>query len=237
MNSELFWRASDICWPPIQKKTVGPWVIREGGGGGSRVSSTTPIGDCSRKDISLAEREMHGLGQSNVFQIRRKDKELDLLLSKKGYSLVDRTVIYKCNIAEISCLSVPSVTTFDIWPPLNMMKIIWDKGGITDGRLSVMRRCKVKKTTILGRIENKAAGCAFVSQSNGISIIQSLFVLPKYSRKGLARHVIIEAAKWGEKEGSSYLALMVGKHNKRARSLYDGLGMKVLESYHYRVKG
>ncbi len=100
-----------------------------------------------------------------------------------------------------------------------------------------MRRCKVKKTTILGRIENKAAGCAFVSQSNGISIIQSLFVLPKYRRKGLARYVIIEAAKWGEKEGSSYLALMVGKHNKRARSLYDGLGMKVLESYHYRVKG
>ena len=236
MNGELFWRASDICWPSIQKKTVGPWVIRKGGSGGSRVSSTTPIGEYSKEDISLAEREMHALGQSNIFQIRRKDKDLDFLLSKKGYSLVDKTLIYTCNIGEISCLTVPPVTAFNIWPPLSIMEIIWGKAGITGGRLSVMRRCDVKKTTILGRMENKAAGCAFVSQSDGIAIIQSMFVLPKYRRKGLARNILIEAAKWGLKEGSSYLALMTGKYNKEARALYDGLGMKVLESYHYRVK-
>lgn len=236
MNSELFWHASDLCWPPIRKKTIGPWVIREGGGGGSRVSSTISAGDYSKEDVSLAEREMQMLGQSNIFQIRNSDEDLDILLRKKGYSLVDETVIYKCKIGEISCLNVPPVTTFNVWPPLSIMESIWDKGGINDARLSVMRRCNVRKTAILGRIENKAAGCAFVSHSEGVSIIQSVFVLPQYRRKGLARYIITEAAKWGVEEDTSYLALMVSKYNKEARNLYDGLGMKRIDSYHYRVK-
>jgi len=236
MNAELFWRASDLCWPPIRKKTVGPWVIREGGGGGRRVSSTTPIGDYSKEDILLAEREMQALGQPNIFQIRNKDEDLDILLKEKGYSLVDKTVIYTGNIVEISGLRVPPVTTFNVWPYLSIMKSIWEKGGITDARLSVMRRCNVRKTAILGRIENKAAGCAFISQSEGVSIIQSVFVLPQYRRKGLSRYIISEAAKWGVGEGTSYLALMTSKYNRKARNLYDGLGMKMIDTYHYRVK-
>ena len=163
MTPSSFWTASEVCWPPLNKKFIGPWIIREGEGGGNRVSSTT-ANDC---------------------------------LTKKD---------------------------------------IWKIGGTTDSRMAVMVRCKVRKTAILGRIENKVAGCAFISEYKGIAILQSLFVLPNYRRKGLAGFIISESVKWASYKESSYLALMTDKYNKEARGLYDSLGMTVIDNYHYRVK-
>lgn len=236
MTPNSFWAASEICWPPLNKKNIGPWVIREGAGGGSRVSSTTANDFFTKEDIFIAENHMQLLNQKNIFQIREKDLELDNILDRLGYSLVDKTVVYGSKIAKMSSPCVPPMTAFNIWPPLRIMKDIWEIGGTTDSRISVMERCKVRKTAILGRIENKAAGCAFISEYKGIAILQALFVLPSYRRKGLARFLISESVKWVSYADSAYLALMTDKYNKEARGLYDSLGMKIIDKYHYRVK-
>ena len=236
MTPNSFWAASEICWPPLNKKNIGPWVIREGEGGGNRVSSTTANDFFTKEDIFIAENHMQLLNQKNIFQIREKDLELDNILERLGYSLVDKTVVYGLKIAKMSSPCVPPMTAFNIWPPLRIMKDIWEVGGTTDSRISVMERCKVRKTAILGRIENKAAGCAFISEYKGIAILQALFVLPSYRRKGLARFLISESVKWVSYADSAYLALMTDKYNKEARGLYDSLGMKIIDKYHYRVK-
>lgn len=236
MTPNSFWAASEICWPPLNKKNIGPWVIREGEGGGNRVSSTTANDFFTKEDIFIAENHMQLLNQKNIFHIREKDLELDNILERLGYSLVDKTVVYGLKIAKMSSPCVPPMTAFNIWPPLRIMKDIWEIGGTTDSRISVMERCKVRKTAILGRIENKAAGCAFISEYKGIAILQALFVLPSYRRKGLARFLISESVKWVSYADSAYLALMTDKYNKEARGLYDSLGMKIIDKYHYRVK-
>ena len=236
MTPSSFWTASEVCWPPLNKKSIGPWIIREGEGGGNRVSSTT-ANDCfTKKDIFLAENHMSLLNQENIFHIRQKDSELDYILEGLGYSLVDKPLVYGSKIAKMSPPCVPPMTVFNIWPPLRIMKDIWKIGGTTDSRMAVMARCKVRKTAILGRIENKVAGCAFISEYKGIAILQSLFVLPNYRRKGLAGFIISESVKWASYKESSYLALMTDKYNKEARGLYDSLGMTVIDNYHYRVK-
>ena len=236
MTPNSFWAASETCWPPLNKKNIGPWVIREGEGGGNRVSSTTANDFFRKEDIFIAENHMQLLNQKNIFQILGKDLELDNILDRLGYSLVDKTVVYGSKIAKMSSPCVPPMTAFNIWPPLRIMKDIWEIGGTTDSRISVMERCKVRKTAILGRIENKAAGCAFISEYKGIAILQALFVLPSYRRKGLARFLISESVKWVSYAESAYLALMTDKYNKEARGLYDSLGMKIIDKYHYRVK-
>ena len=236
MTPNSFWAASETCWPPLNKKNIGPWVIREGAGGGNRVSSTTANDFFRKEDIFIAENHMQLLNQKNIFQIREKDLELDNILDRLGYSLVDKTVVYGSKIAKMSSPCVPPMTAFNIWPPLRIMKDIWEIGGTTDSRISVMERCKVRKTAILGRIENKAAGCAFISEYKGIAILQALFVLPSYRRKGLARFLISESVKWVSYAESAYLAIMTDKYNKEARGLYDSLGMKIIDKYHYRVK-
>ena len=236
MTPNSFWAASETCWPPLNKKNIGPWVIREGEGGGNRVSSTTANDFFRKEDIFIAENHMQLLNQKNIFHIREKDLELDNILDRLGYSLVDKTVVYGSKIAKMSSPCVPPMTAFNIWPPLRIMKDIWEIGGTTDSRISVMERCKVRKTAILGRIENKAAGCAFISEYKGVAILQALFVLPSYRRKGLARFLISESVKWVSYAESAYLALMTDKYNKEARGLYDSLGMKIIDKYHYRVK-
>ena len=70
MTPNSFWAASETCWPPLNKKNIGPWVIREGEGGGNRVSSTTANDFFTKEDIFIAENHMQLLNQKNIFQIR-----------------------------------------------------------------------------------------------------------------------------------------------------------------------
>ena len=88
MNLKDFWNASDVSWPPIKKFKMGSWTIREGGGGGNRVSATSLNNSNSflETDIVLAETAMKTLGQPYIFRIGKAEKKLDLTLEKLGYN-------------------------------------------------------------------------------------------------------------------------------------------------------
>jgi len=238
MNLKDFWNASDVCWPPIKKLEIGPWTIREGGGGGNRVSATSLNNSNSflDTDIVCAEAAMKALSQPYIFLIGKEERELDFTLETLGYNIVTPSVIYGCDIDRVSNFDIPPITTFNVWPPLEIMKKIWIEGGVSESRLSVMERSKGEKTTILGRVSNVVAGCAFVSIYSGISMVHSVLVHPNFRRKGLGRYMLNESAKWASGRGSSYIALQVTEQNNEARSLYKNLGMEVKGSYHYRVK-
>jgi GNAT superfamily N-acetyltransferase len=238
MNLKDFWNASDVSWPPIKKFKMGSWTIREGGGGGNRVSATSLNNSNSflKTDIVLAETAMKTLGQPYIFRIGKEEIKLDLTLEKFGYNIVTPSYIYGCDIDRVSNFDIPPITTFNVWPPLEIMKKIWIEGGMSENRISVMQRSKGEKTTILGRASNKVAGCAFVSIYNGISMVHSVFVHPSFRLKGLGRYMLYKSAQWAKDRGSSYITLQVTEQNKGARSLYSNLGMEVIGSYHYRVK-
>ena len=189
-----------------------------------------------KTDIALAEMEMKALGQPYIFRIGTEEKKLDLTLEKFGYNIVTPSFIYGCDIDRVSNFDIPPITTFNVWPPLEIMKKIWIEGGMSENRLSVMQRSKGEKTTILGRASNKVAGCAFVSTYNGISMVHSIFVHPNFRLKGLGRYMLYKSAQWAKERGSLHITLQVTEQNKGARSLYSNLGMEVIGSYHYRVK-
>ncbi|EPX77668.1 GNAT family N-acetyltransferase [Litoreibacter arenae] len=231
-TSELF-EIVAATWPAANETQVGPWLIREGQGGGKRVSAASPLGPVTQDDIALAVSEMEKLGQPALFALRPEDAKLDTILAQMGYEIVDPSVIF---LGPIFGTDVPPVTAFEIWPPLQIMKDLWAEGGIGEGRIAVMERVKGPKTSILGRVKDRAAGCAFIAIHNKTAMVHAVEVLPDYRREGLARNMMYAAARWAKDHGAERFALVTTGANTAAQSLYSSLGMSVVGRYHYRIK-
>ena len=86
---ETLYSVIDATWAPATMTETGPWTIREGQGGGQRVSATTANGAVSEADLPQAEEAMRALGQTPLFMIRKGDDALDAMLAERGYKVVD----------------------------------------------------------------------------------------------------------------------------------------------------
>lgn len=236
MSTDLF-AVADATWPAASTRKLGPWTIREGQGGGQRVSAATREGPLA--DIDAAEAAMADLGQSPLFMVRGEDAALDGALAARGYVVKDPVVIYSAAAASIASTPPPPVSTFTLWEPLTIMKELWAEGGIGPARLAVMGRVTGPKTAVLGRSQDRsqdrAAGVAFVAIHGKTAMLHALEVTPKQRRQGTAVNIMRRAAQWALDHGANTLTLLVTEANAPARALYASLGMQVVGHYHYRT--
>ena len=197
------------------------------------MSAARPAGPVTQNDVALAVAEMEKLGQQALFSLRPEDGQLDSILAQMGYEVLDPSILF---IGPVFEEVVPPVTAFDIWPPLQIMKDVWSEGGIGPSRIAVMERVTGPKTSILGRISDRAAGCAFVAMHGTTAMVHAVEVLPDYRRHGLARNMMYAAARWAKEQGAEHFSLVTTGSNVAAQSLYSSLGMSVVGRYHYRMK-
>lgn len=234
MTPALFAEAMEATWPPFATQTQGPWLIRDGAGGGKRVSAASPFGDWHEADIALAEAAMTALGQEPLFVIWPWDQALDDALAGRGYEKIDPVLAYA---APVTAFAPPAeLTSFPHWPPMQIGQEIWAEGGIGPGRLAVMERAKGPKTAILARSGDRPSGMGFVALHDDIALIHAVEVRPSQRRKGAARNILCAAAHWAAAHGADRLALAVTEANSGARALYASLGMQVVGHYHYRAR-
>lgn len=226
----------DATWPAARYHPTGPWLVREGQGGGSRVSAATAEGGWTEADIPLAEAAQAGLGQKPLFLIREGEDRLDAALAARGYSIADPVVVYSAPVQGLTGERPPPVTTFRLWPMLEIQREIWAEGGIGPARLAVMGRAPFPKTTILGRINDRAAGTAFVAAFGETAMLHALHVVADLRRQGTAIYIMREAAIWAQDVGATRLSVLVTRTNAAAGALYTSLGMEVVGHYHYRAK-
>ncbi|MFT6021977.1 MAG: ribosomal protein S18 acetylase RimI-like enzyme [Ascidiaceihabitans sp.] len=232
-SMDEIYAAMDATWPPARIWQDGPLTLREGQGGGGRVSSATQDQPVVDADIDAAETAMRAIDQTPRFQIRAGHDDLDALLAARGYDPLDETVVYAAPITKLMDISIPRVTTFCVWEPLAIMNEIWAKGGIGPARLNVMARAKTK-TGILSRWNEKPAGVAFAAVHNHICMVHAVEVLAHQRRMGVAVWMMRQAAFWGQSQGADTIALMTTRANVGANALYVGLGFNEVGGYHYR---
>lgn len=234
-DSPMLHPAVEATWPPSSTSRLGPWTIRKGPGG-KRVTAATAEDPFSPEDVADAVRAMAGMGQPPLFMIRDGDADLDAELAATGYEIVDPTLLYAIASAALTDRPMPSASAFRIWPPLAIMRELWLAGGIGPDRLAVMERAAEPKTALLARLEDRAAGCAFVACRGECAMIHAIEVAPPLRRKGAASILLRSAALWAQNRGAAFLALAVTRANGGARSLYASLGLAVVGQYHYRAK-
>lgn len=226
---------AEATWPAAARHRAGPWLIREGRGGGKRVSSVTIAGDWTANDIALAEAEQARIGQPPLFMLRDGEDDLDEELASRGYRMLDPVNIYAAPTELLTEEAVPAVTAFATWPMLEIMREIWEDGDVGPERIAVMERAGGRKTAILGRIGDRAAGTAFVAVDDGTAMLHALHILPGHRRRGLAVSMMRAAGFWAESQGARELTLLVTRANLPANALYASLGMQIVGNYHYRI--
>lgn len=236
MTPARIYATLEATWPAAAYHRHGPWLIREGQGGGQRVSATTAEGPFLAEDISAAESAMQALGQPLLFMIRQGDDLLDTALAARGYQRHDPVLAYAAPTGLLATPAPPAMSAFAIWPPLNIAAQLWADAGIGPGRLAVMQRVKGPKTTILGRLNDRASGIAFVACHGKTAMLHALEVCPAQRRQGSANNIMRAAAIWAQDQGAETLSLAVTEQNAPARALYASLGMEVVGPYHYRKK-
>lgn len=237
-DAQMLYRVIEATWPPARKFDVGPFTLRDGAGGGKRVSAATLNTDTQPRpeDLQEAEKRMTALGQSPLFMIREGDENFDSTLANAGYQIIDPVNLYSIKSAALTDVPIPRVTTFAVWEPLAIIRDLWAENGIGPERLDVMYRADGVKTALLGRIDDQPGAAAFVGIDSGIAMVHALEVRERHRRKGLASWMMRMAAFWACDNGANHLAVLCVKENVAANALYRGLGFAHVGSYHYRIK-
>jgi GNAT superfamily N-acetyltransferase len=226
----------DATWPARRVIETEAWTLRDGDGGGKRVSAATVKGAVTETDIDQAEEAMRDMGQDRLFMLREGDGALDAMLVDRGYQVIDAVTLYACPTHTLTQVPLPRVTAFCIWEPLAIMLEIWAAGGIGPARIRVMDRAQGPKTAILSRRDEKPAGAAFAALHDGIAMVHAVEVLPHQRRKKAAEWMMRAAAFWAEKQGAHTIAVVTTDANVAANTLYTSMGFAVVGHYHYRIK-
>ena len=225
--------ALEATWPPAARHPCGPFTLRDGAGGGKRVSAATLEGGLSPGAIDAAEAAMRAAGAPPLFMIRAGEDALDGALDARGYRKVDPTQFHVAPAADLAEAPRPS-SLFDCWPPLALQKQIWRDAGIGPDRLAVMDRAGEPRTAFIARFRNRAAGVGFLAIDDDIAMMHALEIEPGFRRQGVARYMLRGMADWACARGAMWFALAVTERNVAARGLYAALGMVEAGGYHYR---
>ncbi len=234
-SAETLFHAVDATWPAARAVVCGDWTVREGKGGGKRVSAATALTVGTVPNVGQAEEQMSALGQTPLFMIRSGEETLDAGLAARGYTVIDPVVVLCAPVSALMDRPIPRLTTFMIWEPLAIMAEIWAQGGIGPARLDVMRRTS-HKSAVLARWNQKPAGVGFVAREGDIAMVHAVEVLPAHRRQGVAQWIMRQAACWAAAEGAKTLAVLCTRANAPALALYAGLGFAPAAEYHYRQK-
>lgn len=217
---------TEATWPSAAVSEQAGWIIKDGAGGGKRVSAAVQLDE--NADITVAEAAMRDLGQDQLFQIREGDDALDQELANRGYALFDRVVLM---VGKISALDQTADGQMEDRPNSNMTKI-WAQGGIGPARLNIMDRAICPKA--YGRIDDKAV--AYAAIHNNICMAHAVEVSQDHRRQGLGRKIMHQIAGWADQQGADYMAVITVVENTAARTLYQNLGLQEIGNYHYRIK-
>ena len=228
----------EATWPPARSIDAGPFTLRDGAGGGKRVSAATLKGGAMPSDADLREAgaSMRAMGQTPLFQIRPGEEAFDARLAEAGYRVIDPVNLYVIEAAALTDTPLPRVTTFCVWEPLAIMLDLWAGANIDQNRIAVMSRARCPKTSIFGRIEDSPAGVAYVGLHEGTAMLHALEVLPEKRRKGLADWMMRAAAFWTVEQGGNLLSVLCVADNTAANGLYRSMGFCAAGQYHYRIK-
>jgi len=236
MTPETLTSLIDETWPAKSLREVEGWTIREGAGGGSRVSAATASDNANLGGYAYAEDAMRDMGQAPLFMVRGGEDRLDAVLERDGYVIKDPVTYYSAPTELLTTQRPPATTCFQVWPPLAAQAEIWADGGIDVARLAIMDRVSGPKTTILGRLNDTPAGAAFVATHNGTAMFHAIETATAFRRQGLGRHMLTAMSFWAKEQGANTVALLVTRANVGANALYSSLGMTPVGGFHYRIK-
>lgn len=224
-TAENLFDVIDETWPAFAKETVDGWCIREGRGGGKRVSAANQVHVSA--DIGVAEKAMASLKQDPLFMIRDGFPTLEMHLAKRGYSIIDPVIMLAKPVAR----NAENLAADFLDTPSDEQLKIWKSGGIGKNRIAVMDRVNHPKTFL-----QVDGATGFVAVYNDIAMVHAVEVDSNRRRQGIGKQLMTAAAMWAGMKGAKTISVVTTRDNRAAQNMYKQLGYSVIGHYHYRIK-
>lgn len=227
-------QAFETTWPAAEYRDAGGFRIGRGLGGGGRISSARALGEAwDSAGIEAAAKVHRDWSQPELFRVWDEDHALGKALGAQGFARINPTLVLDIPTTALTAQPMPPLRTFAIWPPLAILREIWAGGNIAGPRQEAMERVTLPRISLLGRMEDHAAGAAFVAADGEVAMIHAIEVEPRMRRKGMAEWMLRGAAHWAQDNGAMRLSLAVNAGNSPAVALYRKLGFQQAASYAY----
>ena len=224
-DPDRYFKAIDQTWPASAYVRRDGWLLRDGRGGGKRVSAASRLERDATLDSALDW--FDGRNETPLFMIGPKDADLDQSLGQQGYSIVDPTDLLSIDpnqIAEETEVLFQNSVSVEA-------RQIWEQGGIGQARIDVMERAKGPKFYM--ELPKKAVG--FFAVSDAIAMVHALEVSKHARRQGCGAMLMKAAAFQAKELGAGELVVLTVKANQPAQSLYRNFGFRGVSQYHYRL--
>ncbi len=224
----------EATWPSasVDETAVPGWRLRDGAGGGKRVSSAVSLGGRNFEAVAEA---MRARGERPLIQVPGSDEALDRALEEAGWEIVDPTVLMVGRSDALAALPLPKqAKNVHVRARLVLLDEIWEAGGVDAARRAVMARCPLPHVTVLSRTDEAVAGVAWVAVDGDVGMVHAIEVRAEHRRQGSGRSALAGAARFAAEQGAPWLALAVTEANAPARAMYEAAGMETVARYRYR---
>ncbi len=220
-----YFEAIDATWPAAAYQHIEGWLLRNGQGGGKRVSAASQIERDA--DIGVAVRHFEHRGETPLFMLTAGEDELDAELASLGFKVIDPVVVLSRKLEE----PTGDITSQQHQEVTKTAQTIWIAGGISFPRFNVMMRAAEPRVILT--LADQAV--AFASISNGLCMVHAVEVLETARGKKLGTRVMQDAMIWAARHDADEIAVLTVKENAPALGLYRSMGFGEVASYHYRI--
>lgn len=242
-------RSMLTSWPALSTAFDGDWVIRLANGVTKRSNSVTCLGsDASdldaRIDRTIKVYQRHGLPP--VFRVSPlAPPVLDETLDRGGWRRFDESIVMTVDLAADAALGYE--TGSDAGAELGIATepdAAWLDGccridGMSRTSADVLARMlgSLVPLASYGRVIEDARISALALAVVDIELVGLFEVMTATDRRrrGLARLLLPELLRWGQRQGAETGWLAVAAANGPAVRLYQALGFREIYRYHYRA--
>jgi ribosomal protein S18 acetylase RimI-like enzyme len=231
------------AWPAVVDEPLGQWRLRAAGGFTGRANSALTIGDPGVPMDTAFARVMefaHGNGIAPTAHVVR-GAPIEDNLARAGWAVNEQhsggaeSVVMT---GELFGFAGPVPENVGVYsrPPAGWWPLAVDASRPTPAQERVLagrRGLGFGSAVVHGAVVGIVRG-AVVGE---LLHIARLAVAPDHRLRGVATGLLTALASWAWQHGASRAVLQVATHNKRAISLYAGLGCRPHHRYRYWVPG
>lgn len=235
-------------WPPVERATLGGWLLRAGGGFTGRANSVLPLGDPGRSlpdavDFCESWYDERGLPR-HLFALfgpagfADDDDPLGRELLARGYEPLNHTVVLTAATralptelphpsgARVQLDSTPSPQWWEAWAAHN------EVSSVPDAALAVMTGSTDQLFASLA-VGGIVVGIARVAFTRGWAGVFAVHVTSGHRRTGVAAQLMGAVADATRVRGIRSVYLQVLTTSLPARGLYEQLGFSTHHEYRY----
>jgi N-acetylglutamate synthase len=230
-------------WPALQQLLFDGWLLRFAQGYTKRANSVTPLYPSllpAEEKIAWCEHLYKENQLPAIFRLLSfsgESQQLDQLLAQRGYSVLDRTLVWSTKLPSESTTENPTLRAISQADWLSIYCQFSDR----------FRELQHLHRELLERISSPLIYAALYQQGApvacGLGVLEheafGLFDIvtdPELRRKGYGTQLTTSMLDWGKQHGAQYAYLQVMDTNLIAQQMYAKLGFQESYQYWYRIQ-